>query len=107
MATKNAKPAKSTKKSDDAFIPDSATSGGSNRYLKLVEENKFRIVSNPIFGWLEWQEGDGDKKKPVRTTLEDGEPEASDDDNKPKKFMTVVVVDRNDDNKIKILELTQ
>jgi hypothetical protein len=103
--SKNTKSAKSTKKqtsSSDSFIPDDAVSGGSSRYLKFQDgDNPIRIISNPIIGWLEWVD-----KKPVRTAIDD-EPEGGDEDNKPKKFMTVAVIDRNDDNKVKILEVTQ
>ena len=99
--SKSAKPAKKTSSSDD-FIPNDVVSGGAARYLKFKQgDNKIRIISNPIVGWLEWVD-----KKPVRTTI-DNEPEANDEDNKPKKFMALAVIDREDDDKVKILEITQ
>jgi hypothetical protein len=93
---------KSKAASDDSFIPESATSSGAASYFKPANgDNKIRIISKPIVGWLEWID-----KKPVRTQIDD-EPEASDEDNKPKKFMAVVVIDRDDDDKVKIYEITQ
>lgn len=104
--TKNAKPAKSAKPSNDEFISEDSLGSGDAAYMKLEKgKNKFRIISKPITGWIDWIE-DGDKKKPMRTTLADGEPEASDEDNKPKKFVTFVVIDMKDEL-VKILELTQ
>lgn len=91
--TKNAK-------SDD-FISSGAVSSGAANYLKLGEDTVVRLISKPVEGFVEWVD-----KKPIRTPLVDGEPEASDDENPPKKFIAVVVVDR-DDESIKILELTQ
>lgn len=100
------KPAKNAKQSSDEFIGEDSLSSGSSLYLKFNKpDTQFRIISKPISGWLDWIE-DGDKKKPIRTTLAEGEPEASDEDNKPKKFVTFVVFDREDDA-VKILELTQ
>lgn len=98
-----AKQAKSAKKEEsNDFISDDALSTGSASYLKLKDkETKFRIISKPISGWIEWID-----QKPVRTTLADGEPEASDDEKPPKKFVTFAVIDRKD-GLIKILELTQ
>ncbi len=98
---KSAKSAKAAKQSD-GFIPDEATSSGEALYFKPQQgENTIRFISEPIFGWLEWVD-----KKPIRTTL-DEEPEGEDEDNKPKKFMAAVIIDREDDNKVKIMELTQ
>lgn len=91
---------------EDEFISEDSLSTGSSSYMKLnAGENKFRIISKPISGWLEWLE-EGDKKKPIRTPLSDGEPEATDDENPPKKFLAMVVLDKDDDL-VKILELTQ
>jgi len=94
--SKNAKVAKS-----DSFISDGAVSGGAANYLKLQGESTIRIISKPVEGWIDWVD-----KKPIRTPLSDGEPEAADDENPPKKFIAMVVVDCDDDS-IKVLELTQ
>lgn len=97
---KNAKNTKSKSKSDD-FVPDDAISEGSSAYMKLdAGENKVRIISKPVIGWVEWID-----KKPNRTQIDD-EPEATDAENPPKKFFTVVAIDRAD-GLVKIMELTQ
>jgi len=100
--SKNAKVAKVAKSNDD-FISDDVLGAGESSYLnvKKQEESDFRIISNPVEGWIDWVE-----KKPIRTPISDGEPEAADDENPPKKFIAVVIVDRADDT-VKILELTQ
>lgn len=95
---------KSQSKSDD-FISDDAISSGSSSYMKLeTGENKIRIISKPITGWINWVE-DGDGKKPERFPI-DEEPEVTDKDNPPKKFTTMAVIDRAD-GQVKIMELTQ
>ena len=97
-----------SKKSSDAFVDDDAVSAGGSSYMKLESgENTFRAISKPITGWVVW-EGDDDERKPVRTPIADGEPDAPSDDpkDKPKKFMALVVIDRADDE-VKILEITQ
>lgn len=96
------KQAKSAKSSSNDFISDDVVSGSSS-YMKLnAGDNKIRIISKPVIGWLEWVD-----KKPTRTQIDD-KPEASDDDNPPKKFMAVAVLDLNDkESPVKIMELTQ
>lgn len=109
QATQTKSKSKEKEVDDDAFISEDSLSDGNSRYLKFEQgDTTFRIISNPITGWLEWieDEEDEDKKKPVRTTLADGKPEASDPENPPKKFVTFVVIDKEDDE-VKILELTQ
>lgn len=110
QSSKNTKDAKETKSgkqaaaesTGDDFISEDSLGGGSANYLSLEKGTRsVRIISKPITGWVEWIE-----KKPVRTTLEEGEPEASDDENPPKKFIALVVIDREDDG-IKIWEITQ
>jgi len=99
QSTQKAAPAKS--KASEDFISDDAVSSGSSSYMKLVKgENKIRIISKPVTGWLEWVD-----KKPTRYPINE-EPEAADDDNKPKKFLAMAVIDQNDEG-VKILELTQ
>lgn len=97
--TKNAKAAKS-KQTSDEFISEDSISKGSASYMKLEKGSKFRIISHPINGWLEWVD-----KKPIRTVISE-EPEATDDENPPKKFIAMAVIDRKD-GLVKILELTQ
>lgn len=101
MAKTQSKPAKKATSQSDDFVSDEAISSGSSRYMKLLKgENKIRIISKPIIGWLEWID-----KKPIRTQISE-EPEATDEENKPKKFMAMAILDRSDDT-VKILELTQ
>lgn len=99
----SAKPAKAKKASSDEFIPEDALNSGSSRYLNKLPAGitQVRIISNPIAGWLEWVD-----KKPIRTPLSEGEPEASDEDNRPKKFLAMAVIDKSDDS-VKIMEITQ
>ncbi len=96
------KSSRSSAEDEDAFVPDDAVSGGDALYFKpQADDNKVRIISHPIVGWLEWVD-----KKPVRTQIDD-EPEGEDEDNKPKKFFTVVIIDRDDNDRVKIWEITQ
>jgi len=106
--TKSAKSTKSTKKVEsDAFISEESLGSGDAAYLKFEKgANAFRIISKPITGWVDWVEDEDENRKPVRTPLSDGEPEASSEDQKPKKFVAFVVIDRAD-GVVKILELTQ
>ena len=104
MSTKNAKVAKTkpAKETNDEFISEDSISTGSASYLKFEKgDTTFRFISKPISGWLEWID-----KKPQRTPMSEGQPEASDDENPPKKFIAGVVIDRKD-NEVKILEITQ
>ena len=100
---KSAKPQKAQKSQveDDPFISDEIAAGGPSSYMKIQKgENKLRIISKPIEGWIEWVD-----KKPYRTTLDDA-PEKKDEDNPPKKFLAMAVIDR-DDETVKIWEVTQ
>ena len=50
-------------------IPNNPAKG--NKYMKFQEgENKLRILSNEIMGWVYWTEADG-KKSPVRVTIDE------------------------------------
>lgn len=94
------KNAKNAKQSDE-FISDGAISGGSANYLKLEQgDTTIRCISKPVEGWIDWVD-----KKPIRTPLSDGEPEAA-GENPPKKFIAIVVIDQ-DAEEVKVLELTQ
>lgn len=84
------------------FLPDNyeAPQGGG-AYMKFISgDNKFRILSKPIIGWLDWKD-----KVPHRFTYK----------NKPlkplgeqaiKHFWAMIVFDYAE-NAIKILEITQ
>jgi len=104
--TKNAKSAKKAETSD-AFISDESLGSGDAAYMKFEKgSNTFRIISKPIAGWVDWIEDEDENRKPVRTPLSEGEPEATDEDQKPRKFIAFAVIDRAD-GLVKILELTQ
>lgn len=83
------------------FIPNDYTPpSSSNNYMKFQQgDNKFRALSSPIMGWLEWQD-----KKPIRT--EEKPEEIYDTENPPKHFWALKVFDYADDS-VKILEITQ
>jgi len=83
------------------FIPaDYTPPSASNNYMKFAAgDNKFRALSSPIMGWLEWQD-----KKPIRT--EEKPTEFFDAENPPKHFWALKVFDYADDS-VKILEITQ
>lgn len=109
MSKQQSKQSKQSKQSSDDFVSDEVVSGGSANYMKFESgDNKFRALSKPIVGWIVWEEDEDENRKPVRTRLEEGEPDAPSDDpkDKPKKFMTFAVIDRADDE-VKILEITQ
>lgn len=102
----NAKSTKPAKEADDSFVSDDAIASGSGNYVGKLENgtSRFRFISFVILGWIEWIE-DGEKKKPVRSQI-NKQPETTDDENQPKKFMAGVVVDRKD-GEAKIWEITQ
>lgn len=84
------------------FFPDDYTvPSGSGNYMKFDGESKLRILSDPIFGYIEWVD-----KKPLRTTMDEGKPETTDPKNPPKHFWAMKVYDYQDKG-IKILEITQ
>lgn len=74
---------------------------GGNNYMKIKQgENKFRILSKPIVGWLDWQD-----KKPLRFDFKN-KPNAI-DPTKPVKHFWAFVVWNYNDKAINILEITQ
>lgn len=85
------------------FLPnDYETPKSGSHYLKLQDgENKFRILSRPIIGWLDW-----DDKKPLRFRMNE-KPAKSIDPKKPIKHFWALVVWDYSDSKVKILEITQ
>lgn len=74
---------------------------GSTSYMKLQKgENKFRILSKPIIGWLDWKD-----KVPSRFAM-DARPEKPLTDKPIKHFWAFLVFDYADQS-VKILEITQ
>lgn len=88
---------------DNSFLPEGYEAPeGNSSYLKLQKgENKFRILSRPIIGWLDWKD-----KKPYRFQM-NAKPEKPFDPKKPiKHFWAFLVWDCVNDG-VKILEITQ
>lgn len=78
-------------------VPSSAAN-----YMKFQDgENKFRIMSKPIIGWLDWQD-----KKPLRFRF-NNKPSAPVDPAKPIKHFWAMVVWNYNEEKIQVIEITQ
>ena len=74
----------------------------SNNYMKIQKgENKFRILSEPIGGWVEFIDN-----KPKRYKI-DEKPIKSHDPEKPLKFFSAFIVFDYLTEDVKILEITQ
>lgn len=87
---------------DFAFLPDNYEApAGSNSYMKLQDgENKVRILSKPIIGWLDWKD-----KTPHRFRM-NARPEKPLTD-KPIKHFWAFLVWNYSANAVQILEITQ
>ncbi len=88
------------------FLDASYVKPASNsRYYKFqTGENKFRILSSAITGWVDWKEEADGSRKPVRTKEK---PAQFFDPKKPAKhFWSFVIYDLKEKN-IKIMEITQ
>lgn len=88
---------------DNSFLPQEYTapvSGG--HYAKINDgENKFRILSKPLLGWVGWQ-----NKKPLRFHYK-SKPDISFDEGKTARHFWAVIVWDYSDKSIKVLEITQ
>jgi hypothetical protein len=84
------------------FLPTNyETPQGAGSYMKFQQgENKFRILSKPIIGWLDWKD-----KVPYRFGFKN-KPEKPLSDQAIKHFWAMIVFDYSDQS-IKILEITQ
>lgn len=84
------------------FLPDNyETPQGGGSYMKLQQgENKFRILSSPIIGWLDWKD-----KVPHRFPFK-SKPEKPLGDQAIRHFWAMIVWDYSD-QAVKILEITQ
>lgn len=79
-------------------LPKSTSSG----YMKLQDgENRFRVLSEAIVGWEDWQD-----KKPLRFQLHE-KPLKPIDDKKPVKHFWAFIVWNVLEEKIQILQITQ
>lgn len=85
------------------FLPnDYEAPQGASAYMKLQKgDNKFRILSKPIIGWLDWKD-----KKPFRFPIKNKPDKPMEQGKSIKHFWAFVVFDYNDQS-VKILEITQ
>jgi hypothetical protein len=85
------------------FLPEgyeAPVSGGA--YMKLEQgENRFRILSKPIVGWLDWKDN-----KPYRFPMNKKPEKPMEADRKIKHFWAFIVWNCNR-NEVQILEVTQ
>lgn len=87
----------------NAFLPEGYEAPASNaNYMKLLDgENKIRILSKPIVGWLDWKD-----KKPLRFRM-NAKPEKPVDPAKPIKHFWAFLVWNYAESHVQVLELTQ
>ena len=89
--------------SENSFLPDgyeAPQNGGG--YMKLEDgENKFRILSKPIIGWIDWKD-----KKPLRFGFK-FKPEKPVDPAKSIKHFWAFIVYNYKAKEVQILEITQ
>ena len=91
------------------FLPTSyEVPSSQSNYMKWAEgDNRFRILSSPIIGWEAWEDLPDGKRKPIRTTVD--KPFTVDQVEDPttiKHFWAMAVWDYQEE-KIRILEITQ
>ena len=86
-----------------SFLPDNyeTPQGGTGSYMKLqTGDNKFRILSRPVIGWIDWVD-----KKPHRFPYKQ-KPAKPSGDQPIRHFWAMAVYDYAD-KQVKILEITQ
>ena len=84
------------------FLPKDYAAPKQSSYMRLQPgENKFRILSKPILGWLDW-----DDKKPVRYKYSPKAPKSI-NESKPCKHFWAFIVYNYSEAKIQILEIAQ
>lgn len=88
---------------ESTFLPqDYETPQGGGSYMKLQQgENKIRILSKPIIGWIDW-----DNNKPLRFGMKN-KPEKPINPTKAIRHFWAILVFDYADNGVKILEITQ
>lgn len=88
--------------SDDFLPQDYEAPAGSAGYMKLQDgENKIRILSKPIIGWLDWKD-----KKPFRFRM-NAKPDKPMTPDKPIKHFWAFLVWNYEAQAVQILEITQ
>ncbi len=90
-----------------SFLPQNYEAPkGVGGFMKFVEgENKFRILTQSLVGWEDWDTVNG-KKVPVRFPM-DKKPAKSIEEKKPVKHFWAFIVWNYNEEKIQILEITQ
>jgi hypothetical protein len=90
--------------SNDNFLPDDyEVPQNASNYLRLKSaETRFRIMSKPVIGWIDWDS----EKKAHRYQMAE-KPKTSFDTSKPIKHFWAMVIFDYSDNNIKIFEITQ
>lgn len=85
------------------FLPDNYETPATNaNYLKFADgETRFRILSKPVIGWLDWKD-----KKPLRFQM-NAKPEKPVDPSKPIKHFWAMLVWNCATSRIQVLEITQ
>lgn len=92
----------------DFFPKDYEVPQKSGNYFKFQDgQNKFRILDNPIMGWVGWKEGNDGTRKPVRKTMDEKFPMNEVDDESQIKHFVAMPVWNYKEEKIQILEITQ
>jgi len=88
---------------ENHFLPkDYETPVNGGGYMKLEDgENKLRILSRPVLGWIDWKD-----KKPLRFGYK-FKPEAPIDPLKPIKHFWAFIVWNYQSKDIQIMEITQ
>jgi len=90
------------KETNDFLPTDYVAPQGNSNYFKFEKgENRFRILSKPIIGWLDWND-----KTPLRFRM-DAKPSQPINPNKPIKHFWAFIVHNAKTNSIQILEITQ
>jgi hypothetical protein len=84
------------------FLPDNyETPQGGSAYMKFQQgDNKFRILSKPVIGWVDWKD-----KVPFRFPFKN-KPEQPFGNQPIRHFWAMVVFDYAD-QQVKVLEITQ
>lgn len=88
---------------DSDFLPEGYEAPQSEkRYMRFEDgENRFRILSSPLIGWLDWKDN-----KPMRFK-HDSKPSEPIDPKKPIKHFWALIVWNYQQKAIQILEITQ
>jgi len=87
---------------NDFLPPDYEPPKSHSNYMKFQDgDNKFRILSKPILGWLDWKD-----KTPYRFQLSEKPTNSMSPDQKIKHFWAFVVWNYDEED-VQVLEITQ